>query len=105
MKPGARFTLIYKGKRDGWKQADFHRTCDGRGPLVILFKSSKNFSFGGYTSLPWSANGPGRYVEDRESFVFSLDQRELVFRPTNYKEALYHGTIWGPNFGGCDLAN
>ncbi len=84
MKPGARFTLLYQGKRDGWMLADFHRTCNGRGPLVILFKSSKNFSFGGYTSLPWSAKGQERWVEDRKSFVFSLDQRELVFKPKNY---------------------
>ena len=43
-------------------------------------------------------------VEDSKSFVFSLDQRELVFKPKDYKEALLHGSIWGPNFCGSDLA-
>ena len=36
--------------------------------------------------------------------MFSLDQRELVFKPKNYKETLFHGSNWGPNFCGYDLA-
>ena len=54
MKPGARFQLLYSGKRDGWNASDFHRVCDGRGPTLVLFKSSKGFRFGGFTVVPWA---------------------------------------------------
>ena len=80
MKPNAKFSLLYSGKRDGWMKADFHRVCDGKGPTVVLFKSSKGFAFGGFTTLPW-AGGSGEWKEDRESFLFSVDSRELVFKP------------------------
>ena len=102
MKPNAKLTLIYSGKRDGWKIADFHRLCDGKEPTVVFFKSSKEFAFGGFTSVPW-AGGGGKWVEDRESFVFSVDSRELVFKPTDYECSVYHYSIYGPNFGGFDL--
>ena len=102
MKPNAKFSLLYSGKRDGWKFADFHRMCDGRAPTMVLFKSTKDFCFGGFTSIPWA--GGNTWREDRESFVFSVDSRELVFKPKDYSESVYHCSIWGPNFGGGDLA-
>ena len=103
MKPNAKLTLIYSGKTDGWEIADFHRLCDGNAPTVVFFKSSKEFAFGGFTSVPW-AGGDCEWVEDRESFVFSVDSRELVFKPSVYKYSVWHSSNWGPNFGGLDLA-
>jgi hypothetical protein len=79
MKPNAKFSLIYSAKRDGWRIADFHRICDGKAPTMVLFKSTKNFCFGGLTSLPW--NSSGGWKTDNQSFVFSVDSRELVFMP------------------------
>ena len=102
MKPNAKLTLIYSGKRDGWKIDDFHRLCYGNAPTVVFFKSSKEFAFGGFTSVPW-AGGDGEWVEDRESFVFSVDSRELVFKPTDYSKSVFHYSNYGPNFGGWDL--
>jgi len=101
MKPGARFQLLYSGKRQGWQIDDFHRVCDGHGPTMVLFKSSKGFRFGGYTALPWTNNG--WWKEDRESFIFSVDERELVFKPDNYSKAVAHASTVGPNFGAHDL--
>jgi hypothetical protein len=34
--------LRYRGSRDGWKAADFHRMSDGLGPTVTLFKIKDN---------------------------------------------------------------
>ena len=105
MKPNAKFSLLYSGKRDGWKFADFHRMCDGKAPTMVLFKSTKNFCFGGFTSVPWSGPPPphDKWVEDRESFVFSVDSRELVFKPKDYSKSVCHHSNLGPNFGGNDL--
>jgi hypothetical protein len=103
MKPNAKLTLIYSAKRDGWNRVDFHRLCDGKAPTVVLFKSSKEFDFGGFTTAPWTG-GNGKWVEDRESFVFSVDSRELVFKPSDYSKSIAHESTLGPNFGGGDLA-
>jgi hypothetical protein len=47
------FTTIlrYRGSRDGWKGADFHRLCDRKGPTVALFNILENgHCVGGFTS-------------------------------------------------------
>ena len=81
LKPGAKFTLIYNAKRDGWKVEDFHKFCDGQGPTICLFRSSVGNRFGGFTEVPWS--NKGYYKDDKASFIFSLDERELLYTPAN----------------------
>jgi hypothetical protein len=34
--------LRYRGSRDGWMYADFHRMSDGLGPTVTVFKIKEN---------------------------------------------------------------
>ena len=34
--------LRYRGSRDGWMRADFHRMSDGKGPTATLFKIIDN---------------------------------------------------------------
>ena len=46
-----RTVIRYKGSRDGWMCADFHRMSDGKGPTVTLFKiNDNNNCIGGFTS-------------------------------------------------------
>jgi hypothetical protein len=43
--------IRYKGSRDGWKDADFNRMSDGKGPTATLFKiKDNNNCIGGFTS-------------------------------------------------------
>ena len=43
--------IRYKGSRDGWMRADFHRMSDGKGPTVTLFKiTDNNQCVGGFTT-------------------------------------------------------
>ena len=37
----------------GGKISDFHAKCDGKGPTVVLFKTSTGRRCGGYTSIKW----------------------------------------------------
>lgn len=37
-----RTVIRYKGSRDGWNYADFHRMSDGKGPTVTLFRIKDN---------------------------------------------------------------
>ncbi len=41
--------LLYRGSRDGWEYADFHRLCDGASPTISLFKVKNGPCIGGYT--------------------------------------------------------
>ena len=46
-----RTVIRYKGSRDGWTRAEFHRMSDGKGPTVTLFKIKDNKQcVGGYTA-------------------------------------------------------
>ena len=48
--------LSYRGSRDGWKAADFHRMSDGIRPSVSLFKVKDNEQcVGGFTNAEWSS--------------------------------------------------
>lgn len=46
---GDKATLIYRGSKDGWGYADFHRCCDNKGATVTLFKTDKGRRFGGFS--------------------------------------------------------
>ena len=101
MNEGARFELIYSAKRDGWDASDFHKKCDGQGPTVTLFKSAEGHRFGGFTSVAWNGSEEEDWVEDPSSVIFSIDERELVLKPSS--ATVIHHENWGPNFGGSDL--
>ena len=65
-------TLLYRGSRDGWTASDFHRLCDGKGPTVVLYYTSKDRVCGSFTSVSWQSEGGNK--EDHEAFLFSLDK-------------------------------
>ena len=77
--PEGPWTLIYRGSRDGWDAADFHRVCDNRGPTVVLVagkwqSDGRGFVAGGYLAASWSSD-EGLLVDcasARGSFLFSL---------------------------------
>ena len=51
--PGdAKWGILYKATRDGFKPANFHKRCDGKSPTLVVIKSGEN-NFGGYTDKPW----------------------------------------------------
>jgi hypothetical protein len=46
-----RTVIRYKGSRDGWMNADFHRMIDGKRPTATFFKiKDNNQCVGGFTS-------------------------------------------------------
>ena len=83
-------------KIDGDKAHNFHHFVDGKDPLIILVKTSKNKIIGGYTSIPWSSSNQPIY--DSYAFLFSLttEKKYDIFKP---KFACYHSQNNGPCFG------
>ncbi len=94
--------LLYKASRDGDNYQDFYRLCENKGPTITIALTTKNFKFGGYTSLSWKKpnNGDNIYYEDKNAFIFSLNKKKKFYPKINDK---YHVCMWsdrGPSFGG-----
>jgi hypothetical protein len=51
---GKRFTLLWRGSRDGFRAWDFHDRCDGHAPTLTLIRDTGG-TFSG-ASLRWSGN-------------------------------------------------
>ena len=95
------FELIYKAIIDGDKAKTFHNNVDGKGPLIILVKTSNNNIIGGYTSKAWSSSN--EYMNDSEAFLFSLtyEKKYIIIKP---EYACLHLENDGPCFGNnCEL--
>ena len=54
-----KWTLLYRGTRDGFGADDFHLKSDGhKNTLTILKAKGSSYIFGGFTSITWgSSNG------------------------------------------------
>lgn len=73
----AHLELLYCGSRDGWAAADFHRTCDKKGPTLCVFEDVQGFKFGGFTTRDWvsskaECDDEQCYNADPDAFLFSL---------------------------------
>ena len=70
------FKLIFRMTRDGFNCSDFHRCCDNKGETLLLFKTDKNYQFGGYTPIEWvtPSSGEVNNPNDKITFLFSLNK-------------------------------
>ena len=89
--------LLYKATLEENTNDDFHRKCDNKGATVTLIETTKGRRFGAYTSLSWSSNEG--WKDDKEAFLFSLDNDKKydVIQDAKYK--VYSGKGHGPWFG------
>jgi hypothetical protein len=108
-----KWTLLYRGSRDGFGAADFHSKCDDRNnTLTILKASGTSYVFGGFASTAW--NSSGHYKSDPNAFLFSLTNKDNLpckVRLIQTQYSIYCHSDYGPIFGGgndlfiCDYAN
>ena len=89
------FELIYRATRDGDTTKDFHRMCDNKAPMIFLFKTPKEYIFGGYTTTV--LNNPDNkdfYLKDDKAFVFSLNSRaKYNTKDKNKSIAIYNNFL------------
>jgi hypothetical protein len=119
------WTLLYRGSRDGFGVADFHRQCDGHAHTLTIIRTVGESDllpscvFGAYTACTWdSVSGYKRDTDRRESFLFNTravcsgEPRRYAHTGVDY--AIYCNGTYGPTFGnghdlhvcdGCDRAN
>jgi hypothetical protein len=79
---GKRFTLLWRGSRDGFGSDDFHIRCDGRAPTLTLIVDNAGNICGGFTPVAWESGvRNGEFGEDNNctkadpsltGFIFSL---------------------------------
>ncbi len=96
------FTLLWRGSRDGFNAAAFHRLCDGKANTITVIKNTNGFIFGGFTSISWSSSC-GVYQADNSAFLFSLtnlSNTPFKLKVKSPQNAVYHSSIHGPIFGG-----
>jgi hypothetical protein len=118
---GKRFTLLWRGSRDGFGARDFHGRCDGHANTLTLIEDTKGNIFGGFTPVEWESrvwNEKGGsenncYKADltMKSFVFTLKNphnfpaRKFALKANKKDEAIYCDSSWGPCFWDVDVAD
>jgi hypothetical protein len=70
-----KWSLLYRGTRDGFEPSDFHSKCDGHSNTLTIVKAKQSkFIFGGFTTVPWDSLDIFR--SDPNAFIFSLTNRD-----------------------------
>jgi hypothetical protein len=100
---GKRFTLLWRGSRDGFDVGDFHGRCDGHAPTLTLIQDTDGNIFGGFTPVEWDSRGGGRADPSLKSFLFTLkNPHNLPARKFALMAEMKHAAIWcSSNSGLC----
>ncbi|CAD8167798.1 unnamed protein product [Paramecium octaurelia] len=97
--------LIYQGQRDGLNCNQFWNNVDGKGNLLMVFRSKSNHIFQAYSPCVWKLCDHGTYGEDITISLFVISQTHNFIYPLKqeYKSyAIHCNKNWGPIFG-CDF--
>jgi hypothetical protein len=65
---GERFSLLWRGSRDGFKAKEFHRRCDGHANTLTVILDTKGNIFGGFTPVEWESRAPHYGWDDSNSY-------------------------------------
>jgi hypothetical protein len=104
--PNDKWSLLYRGTRDGFDSNDFHSKCDGHANTLTIFKAEQSeFIFGGYTTVAWeSCSKSGKWKSDPNAFIFSLTNKDntplqMKIDPNQQQCAIFCHSECGPSFG------
>ena len=89
---------IYQATKDGGNPSIFHSKCDNINNTLVLIHSSGNKRFGGFTSNNWESTQKEFFKDDKNAFVFSLDNQK-IYLYKNEGKAIRCFKDYGPCFG------
>jgi hypothetical protein len=101
--PNDKWSLLYRGTRDGFGSDDFHTKCNGRAnTLTILKAKQSSYIFGGFTTVMWDSFSGDK--SDPNAFLFSLTNKDnqplkMKINPNKHHGAIYCHSSCGPTFG------
>jgi hypothetical protein len=104
--PNDKWTLLYRGTRDGFGAQDFHSRCDNKSPTLSICKAHESsYIFGGFTAVNWESSNNLKYKSDRNAFIFTLTNKDnqpvkMKVDPNRHHRAIYCHSEYGPTFGG-----
>jgi hypothetical protein len=79
-----RFSLLWRGSRDGFKAKEFHRRCDGRANTLTVILDTEGYIFGGFTPVEWESRMPNReLMEDNSCLKADDSQKSFLFTLKN----------------------
>jgi hypothetical protein len=101
-----RFTLLWRGSRDGFGARDFHKRCDLHANTLTLIQDTGGNIFGGFTPVKWEWSFRPKWKGDQslKSFLFTLKNphnfpaRKFGLKAEAKDEAIICDSSWGPRF-------
>jgi hypothetical protein len=102
--PSDKWTLLYRGTRDGFGSLDFHTKCDGHSNTLTLLKAKQSsYIFGGFTTVDWDSSGD--LNSDPHAFKYSLTNKDnrplkMKIKANQHQFAILCHSEYGPTFGG-----
>ena len=103
--PNDKWSLLYRGTRDGFGSDVFHSKCNGHSKTLTIFKAKESsYIFGGFTSVSWESSAQGKYKSDANAFIFSLTNKDskpvkIKIDPNQHEYAICCHSSFGPIFG------
>jgi hypothetical protein len=108
-----RFSLLWRGSRDGFGVSQFHLGCDGHANTLTVILDTNGNIFGGFTPVKWDSDPEGIFKIDHslKSFLFTLKNPpntpavRLPLKPDQKHLAILCDGTSGQCFGGgCDMS-
>jgi hypothetical protein len=100
-----KWTLLYRGSRDGFRASDFHHRCNGQSNTVTIIHDNSGYLFGGFTPVAWDSTCSSSFKQDKtcESFLFTLKNPHGIaprtFCQSDSGHTIYCQSNYGPTFG------
>jgi hypothetical protein len=104
---GKRFTLLWRGSRDGFSAPYFHGRCDGHANTLTLIEDTEGNIFGGFTPVKWDSSNQWKADPSLKSFVFTLKNphrfpaRKFALKAKEKDFAIICDSSEGPSF--CEI--
>jgi hypothetical protein len=111
---GKRFSLLWRGSRDGFKVREFHRLCDGHANTLTVISDTNGNIFGGFTPAEWESrvwngkrgneNNSSKADDSLRSFLFTLKNphkvpaRKFALKAEKKQNAIRCDSERGPHF-------
>jgi hypothetical protein len=102
-----KFTLLWRGSRDGFKASDFHSRCNGHPNTLVVILDTNGNIFGGFTPVVWDSTTGWKADPSLKSFVFTLKNphnvpaRRFALKVEKKDMAILCSSDQGPRF--CDI--